>query len=218
VIVSTPRHVVRFSDLTQEEAARAVRAWAERLRATAEDARGLWPFLFLNQGAAAGASLQHSHAQLVGLPFTPPRLAAESRAFADAAACPVCEEIAGGEHRVSEANGLVAWCPARPPLSATVRIAPRAHAADWGEGVDADGVARVLRDVLGRIVRGFRAEALNVWLHQRGPGGGGRMHWHLEAVPRLGTLAGLELGSGVMAATSTQAEAAERLRAAAPDG
>ena len=65
VIVNTPRHVVRFGDLTDDEAELAGGVWADRIAAVEADPRGLWPFLFLNQGAAAGASLQHTHAQLV---------------------------------------------------------------------------------------------------------------------------------------------------------
>jgi UDPglucose--hexose-1-phosphate uridylyltransferase len=214
VVISTPRHVTRFTDLAPDEASRAVWAWSERLRAVAADRRRLWPFLFLNQGAMAGASLQHSHAQLVGLPFAPPRLVAREHAFDAAPSCPICAEIAAaGRRSVLATDDLVAWCPARPPLSAVVRVAPRDHRPDWGRDLQPDAVAAVVQGVLFRMERGFAAGALNLWLHQRRPGGGASFHWHLDAVPRLGTLAGLELGSGVIAAIHTPVEAAERLRA-----
>jgi UDPglucose--hexose-1-phosphate uridylyltransferase len=215
VVVSTPRHVIAFADLTDEEAARAAGAWWARLRAISEDPRALWPFLFLNQGAAAGASLQHSHAQLVGLPFAPPRLIAHERAFDHAAACPVCVDLAGaGPRCVAEADGLAAWYPEVPPLSGVVRIAPVVHAPDWADASVAESAGRLLRDLLGRVGRAFGAEALNLWLHERRPGGSDRFHWHLDAVPRLGTLAGLELGAGVVAVLQAPEAAAERLRAA----
>lgn len=214
-MVSTPRHVVPFWDLTDEEAARAVSAWAERLAAIGRDPRRLWPFCFLNQGAAAGASLQHSHAQLLGLPFSPPRLVARERAFTRGA-CPVCGEIAAGdpERLVFEDDGLVAWCPSAPPLSGTIRIAPRLHAPDWSDGFDPAATGRVLRAVLTRIGRAFDAPALNVWLNARRPGGPEGYHWHLELVPRLGTLAGMELGTGVIALAHAPEPVAARVRAA----
>ena len=99
VIVNTPRHVVRMGDLTDEEAELAGGAWADRIAAVEADPRGLWPFLFLNQGAAAGASLQHTHAQLVGLPLEPPRLVARERAFDEAAECPVCADLRRGRRQ-----------------------------------------------------------------------------------------------------------------------
>jgi UDPglucose--hexose-1-phosphate uridylyltransferase len=217
VIVNTPRHAGRFADLSPEEAGRAAGAWAERLAAVAGDPRELWPFLFLNQGAEAGASLEHTHAQLVGLPFVPPHLAARERAFAAARRCPVCAELTGaGERLIAEGEGLVAYVPEVPPLGGTVRIAPARHAPDWGPDVDADAIGRLVRSLLARLGAGFDAPAANLWLHQRHPGGTGRYHWHLDAVPRLGTLAGLELGAGVIAAAHAPEAVAERLREA-PD-
>ena len=213
VIVNAPRHVGRFADLTPEEAGRAVGAWAERLAAVAGDPRGLWPFLFLNQGAEAGASLEHTHAQLVGLPFAPPHLVARERAFAGAAVCPVCAEIAvAGERVVAEGEGLVAYVPEVPPLSGTVRIAPARHEPAWGPETDADAIGRLVRRLLTRLGAAFEAPSANLWLHGRRPGGTDRYHWHLDAVPRLGTLAGLELGAGVVAAAHDPGTVADRLR------
>jgi UDPglucose--hexose-1-phosphate uridylyltransferase len=215
VVVSTPRHVVPFWDLTDEEAGRAVGAWAERLGAIGGDPRRLWPFCFLNQGAAAGASLQHSHAQLLGLPFSPPRLVAREHAF-DAGGCPICAELDAGdpERLVAEEDGLVAWCPTAPPLSGAIRIAPRRHAPDWERDFDAAATGRALRGVLARIGRAFDAPAVNVWLNARRPGGAAGYHWHLEVVPRLGTLAGMELGAGVIALAHAPEPMAARVRAA----
>lgn len=215
IVVSTPRHVVSFGDLTDEEAGRAVSAWAERLRAIGADARGLCPFLFLNQGAAAGASLQHTHAQLVGLPVAPPRLVRREAAFAASSECPVCADLASADARlVCEAHGLVAWAPAVPPLSGTLRLAPRRHVPAWGDDLDVVAVGCAVRDLVRRVPDAFGVNALNLWLHQRRPGGRGPYHWHLELVPRRGTLAGLELGAGVVPLTQTPEEVAERMRAA----
>ncbi len=187
--------------------------WAERLAAVGADPRGLWPFLFLNQGAAAGASLQHTHTQIMGLPFAPPRLVARERAFEEAAVCPVCADIAGaGERLVRAGGGLVAWCPQVPPLSGTLRIAPARHAPDWAEGLDAGAVAAELVRQAAAIGDRLNAEAINMWLHQRRPGGTERFHWHIDMIPRLGTLAGLELGAGVMSVAVSSETTARRLR------
>jgi len=214
VVVGTPRHVLTFADLTDEEAARAVAAWSERLTAVAADPRGLWPFLFLNQGAGAGASLQHSHAQLVGLPLEPPRLLAREQAFAAADGCPVCADLraARPERVVLEEEGLAVWCPSPSPLTGLVRIAPVRHAPGWDAELDAGSVGRALRAVCGLMHRALGARDQNLWLHQRRPGGDGRYHWHVDAVPRVGTLAGLELGADVIPIAVDPAGAAARLR------
>ncbi len=212
VIVSTPRHVVRVGDLTDAEARDAVDGWAVRVRAVEADPRGLWPFVFLNQGAQAGASLQHSHAQAVGLPFAPPRLVARARAFIGASRCPVCAEIADlGDREVLRRDGLVAWFPRVPSLSGALRIAPEAHAPDWGEapGAALGPMLRRLADALGRAAP---TDAMNLWVHRAPPGGMDAYHWHTELVARIGTLAGLELGAGVLALTRDPSEMAARVR------
>jgi UDPglucose--hexose-1-phosphate uridylyltransferase len=215
VIVNTPRHVVRLGDLTDEEAGLAGGVWADRIAAVEADPRRLWPFLFLNQGAAAGASLQHTHTQLVGLPLEPPRLLARERAFDEARRCPVCADLqAGGDRLVAEDEGLVAWCPEVPPLTGTLRIAPAAHLADWTADPGPAAAARVLRRQTARAADRLGADAVNLWLHRPRRGGGDRFHWHADLIPRLGTLAGLELGTGVIAVAMSPAETAARLRGA----
>ncbi|MGD9696690.1 MAG: hypothetical protein AB7V42_13655 [Thermoleophilia bacterium] len=210
VVVNAARHVVRLSELTDGEAARAVAAWAGRLRAIGADPRGLWPFLFLNQGASAGASLQHTHAQIIGLPFAPPSLVAREAAFAGA--CPICAEMADpGDGLVAREDGLVAWCPPIPGLSGTVRIAPERHAPDWADEVDAAAIGRFVRRRAAEIDR-MGVEAINLWLHQRHPGGEPGFHWHLEMIARRGTLAGMELGASVIGIVHSPAELAGKLR------
>jgi UDPglucose--hexose-1-phosphate uridylyltransferase len=215
VIVNTPRHVTTLGELDDDEGARAVAGWAARLAAVAADPRGLWPFLFLNQGAAAGASLQHTHAQVVGLPFAPPRLARREDAMADTAGCAVCADIArAGERLVLADEGLVAWCPEVPPLSGTVRIAPLDHLPDWRAGVAPDALGRLLPACARAAATALGRDDLNLWLHERHPGGSARFHWHLDLLPRVGTLAGLELGAGVMTIVVAPEAAAARMRAA----
>jgi UDPglucose--hexose-1-phosphate uridylyltransferase len=217
VIVNTPRHVVRLGDLTDEEASLAGEVWAERIAAVEADPRGLWPFLFLNQGAAAGASLQHTHTQLVGLPLEPPRLLAQERAFAEASRCPVCADLAAAPDRgrlVAAEGELAAWTPEVPPLTGTLRIGPAAHLPDWTSDPGPAAAARFLRRQAAAVTELLGAEAINLWLHRGRPGGGDRYHWHVDLIPRLGTLAGLELGTGVIAVGIGPAETAARLRAA----
>lgn len=211
VVIPTSRHVVALAELTAEEMARAARVWALRLAAIAADPRGLWPFCFLNQGASAGASLQHTHAQIVGLPVAPPRLARIERTFFDAD--PIADDLAGGAARmVAEDGPMAAWCPAVPPYTGTIRIAPRTVESELHDGTDFAALGRLLLDVVTRIAAHLGAPSLNLLLHQRRPDGPKAFHWHIDLVPRVGTLAGLELGTGVIAIAQAPEVVAARLR------
>jgi len=214
VVVTTPRHVALLGRVRPGEAADALDVWAERLRVVEADRRGLWPFAFLNQGALGGASLQHTHAQVVGIPFAPPRLVERARGFAGAPRCPVCAELEDpGDRVLATAGGLVAWFPAVPSLSGALRIAPADHLPDWEERPGA-ALGPLLVRAAAAVCAAAGTDALNVWVHRAPPGGMSAYHWHLELVPRLGTLAGLELGAGVLALTRDPSELAARARAA----
>jgi UDPglucose--hexose-1-phosphate uridylyltransferase len=213
VIINSPRHVVELWELSDQEMVGAVNAWAIRERAVRDDPRGLWPFVFLNQGAAAGASLQHSHAQLIGLPFAPPLLVAREDAFARAAACPICTELADPSLALVAAAGpLRAWCPHAPPLSGAIRIAPDVHAPEW-PARPGPAIATILGPTMRALAAVVGTTAMNLWLNQRHPGGPAGFHWHIDVIPRRGTLAGMELGAGVFSLLNDPTKLAAALQA-----
>ena len=199
VVVHTPDHVRTFADVAAEDATRVAEAWRERARAAA--AAG-FPYVhaFLNEGRAAGASLAHSHSQLVWLREAPP---ATRTGHGE---CGVCTLLGGGDAlTVLERDGLVATVTPAGRVPYELLIAPTAHEA---RGFESELLPAAL-GLLGETVRALRAVEgpvpWNAWLHDTG-------HWHLEVVPRLTTLAGIELGAGIFVLTVPPEDAAERLR------
>src|SRR5438874_1748065 len=75
VIVHTPRHETSLASLDEGTFATAVAGWRERMRAQAADAS--YVHLIVNEGPDAGASLEHTHAQLYALSFVPAEVARE---------------------------------------------------------------------------------------------------------------------------------------------
>ena len=69
-----PQHVTAMAELDEEQFAAAVATWRERMRAHADAA---YVQLIVNEGGGAGASLEHTHAQLYALPFVPAAVARE---------------------------------------------------------------------------------------------------------------------------------------------
>ncbi len=63
-----------MAELDDEQFAAAVATWRERMRAHADAA---YVQLIVNEGGGAGASLEHTHAQLYALPFVPAAVARE---------------------------------------------------------------------------------------------------------------------------------------------
>jgi UDPglucose--hexose-1-phosphate uridylyltransferase len=169
-------------------------AWRRRREAGPEG----YLFACLNEGREAGASLPHSHSQLVWLDGVPPAVGGERNAGA----------ILDGT-RVLEVDGVVAISPvaAREPYE--LRIAPERPERDAFASEHLGAALRVLAEAIRRIGRVEGPVALNAWLHTGA-------WWHFELVPRLTVPASLELGAEIYVNPLPPEEAAERLRALSP--
>jgi UDPglucose--hexose-1-phosphate uridylyltransferase len=163
----------------------------------------------VNEGPAAGASLDHSHSQIVPFTEPPPVVEAQAAAFADN--CALCAALGIEDARtVRHEDGLRTIAPAWSRFAYELWIAPDAHAAEpgWFELAEAlaDAVRR-LRTVLGADL------AWNCVVYAS-PTGGAGWHWHAEVWPRLTVVASSELGAGLWINIVSPDVAAEELRAA----
>jgi UDPglucose--hexose-1-phosphate uridylyltransferase len=208
VVVHGPEHTRSLADLSPAVLELVAEAW--RLRARERREAGLVHLLALvNEGREAGASLTHSHSQLVWLPEEPPLAAAE--AGEPCRICTVIErELSEGTRVVADRDGVVLLCPWAGRMPYELLIAPVEHEVDGFDSellgtalaLAADGLRRL------RAVEGPRPA--NLWLHNGA-------HWHLELLPRLTILAGLELGAGVYLNPLAPEQAAGALREAGTD-
>ncbi len=71
VLVNAPEHVVSLAELSEERFGTAVSFWRERMRAFADESA--YVHLIVNEGPEAGASREHTHAQLYALGSSPRR-------------------------------------------------------------------------------------------------------------------------------------------------
>jgi UDPglucose--hexose-1-phosphate uridylyltransferase len=208
VVIHSPRHIRTLADLSMRELEWVVEAWQARAMAAREEG---FPYMqaLVNEGAAAGASLQHSHSQLVWLIEEPPLVVQERQTQAAEGGCVLCrvlaEELEQRIRIVSERDGLVLLCPFAGRQPYELLVAPRECESD-------PFTSNLLGSALALVAEGLRrlhvAEGtvpVNVWVHAAG-------HWHLEVVPRLTVLAGLELGAGYFVNTLAPESAAGVLR------
>jgi UDPglucose--hexose-1-phosphate uridylyltransferase len=201
VIVSSPRHHTRLIDLGAEGIAAAMAAWRQRIAAHSETASHV--HLIVNEGPLAGASLEHSHAQLYALGFVPTEVARERERFAaynertmgsHLLEDVVVEEVRRRERLVAVDDEAVLFCPwaSRSPFE--LRIVPRSAAPRFEHD---DRGAAMLHTALRALAGVFgTTPQLNLWV-RTAPRGSDEFHWHIDLVPRLASKAGFELGTGV---------------------
>jgi UDPglucose--hexose-1-phosphate uridylyltransferase len=210
VVVHSPRHVRTFADLTGREIEQVAEAWQNRAAAAKEQG---FPYLqaLLNEGRDAGASLAHSHSQLVWLEEEPPLVAQERTVQEAEGDCILCrvltEEVEQRMRIVAERDGLLLLCPFAGRQPYEMLVAPRRCSNDPFSGSELATALGLLAEGLRRLHAAEGAVPVNAWLHTGG-------HWHLEIVPRLSVLAGLELGAGYFVNTLAPESAAGVLREA----
>jgi UDPglucose--hexose-1-phosphate uridylyltransferase len=180
VVIHSPEHVRSFADLDDGQVALVAEAWSERMSGDEGEVLAL-----INEGRLAGASLPHSHSQLVWTES--PREALDD--------LPALLE----PHPVARRGDVVA---ALHPVGAgpyECLVAPEGN-----DGKLADGLVLV-RDLIRRLHAAEGIRPWNTWLHPGPP-------WHLHVVPRLTALAGIELGAGIYVNVLPPDRARERLR------
>lgn len=119
VIVESPEHVVSVSELDAIQAALLFRAYRDRLRKLGEHPNLAYGQVFKNSGAAAGASLEHSHSHLIATAVVPTQIQhemAKSMAYhLQHGRCVFCvtleQELEQGRRIVAESPHFVAFCP-----------------------------------------------------------------------------------------------------------
>jgi UDPglucose--hexose-1-phosphate uridylyltransferase len=149
-------------------------------------------FWLVNEGRAAGSSLPHSHSQLVDFKEPPPEVRDEQSAG-------VMEVLGHEELLVAEKDGVTAVVHPAGRLPYELLIAGERE-------LDLPAAVWLLRDCVARIRTVEGALPWNAWLHDG-------VHPHIEVVPRLTVMAGLELGAGIYVNSLDPSEAAARLRA-----
>lgn len=218
VIVHTPEHLSSISDLSPDQLSRAIDGWRQRASALADAA---YVHLMVNEGVAAGASLEHTHAQIYGLGLVPTVVARERERFTahntrTMGGCLLCdllqEEVRRRDRVVAVDEEAVLLAPFASRLPYELQLVPRKHAPSFAEA--STSAAALLHEGLARLRRVLgAAPPLNLWVRSA-PRGAATFHWHVDVVPRLTVLAGFELGTGMSVNIVAPERAAVELREA----
>lgn len=215
VIVNSPAHVTAMAELDEEQFAAAVETWRQRMRAHADAS---YVQLIVNEGGGAGASLEHTHAQLYALDFVPAAVARERErvgAYAERTqggsllGDVLVEEVRRQERLVAIDDEAALICPwaSRSPFE--LRVIPRTAAASFAD--DTVGAA-MIRAALRLLAERFGGSPeLNLWV-RTAPRGAEHFHWHVDVAPRLSIKAAFEFATGVDIDTYAPERAAADLR------
>ena len=150
-------------------------AFRERVQDLKQDRRFRYIIIFKNHGAAAGASLDHSHSQLIALPIVPREVRDEVDGarvhFQTKERCVFCDivrqETADGRRLIAENADMVAVAPYAPRFPFETWILPRRHQSLFEDAPRHEyaSLARLLGDILRRMNKALRLPPYNLLIH-----------------------------------------------------
>jgi UDPglucose--hexose-1-phosphate uridylyltransferase len=208
VIIETPRHVASLSQLTEDEARLLLLAYRDRLVALQRNRDYAYALVFKNVGPEAGASLEHSHSQIMATPMVPVQIereiASAQRLHADNRRCFFCEmiehELSEDERVVATSEQFIAICPFASRMPYEIWVLPRRHASHFECQPDEQlaELAQFVQKAVAKLESVHQTPAYNFFLHTA-PFDTSPLrhyHWHIEIFPRLTITAGFEWGTG----------------------
>ncbi|MBU1044390.1 MAG: galactose-1-phosphate uridylyltransferase [Candidatus Omnitrophica bacterium] len=225
VIIETSDHQKDIADLSNEEVSKIIFAYKQRFLDLKQDSRFQYILIFKNHGQSAGASLEHSHSQLIALPIVPKKMKEALRGaekyYGFKERCVYCDiidqELESGDRLICENKNFVAFCPFASCTPFEIWILPKKHVSHFyriSEDFICDFSA-MLKDVLWRLKKILTDPPFNFIIntapiqHEQELG---FYHWHMQILPKLTRVAGFEWGTGFYINPSPPEQTAKLLR------
>jgi UDPglucose--hexose-1-phosphate uridylyltransferase len=224
VIIESPRHLISMAELSEENIREVFWAYRDRIVDHKKDPRLVHGMMFKNVGAAAGASLEHTHSQLIVTPIVPISVWEEMTGalefFNYRGRCIFCDiisqELETESRIVLDSPYFTAFCPFASRFPFETWIVPKVHSSHF-ENIPkpaVDDLGAALRSVLLKLETALNFPPYNYIIHTA-PFDHQELahyHWHLEIIPRVTKMAGFEWGTGFYINPVPPEEAARQLR------
>ncbi len=225
VLIETPRHGHTWFDGDETVIRDTLLAARARVLDLKKDTRFKYIMVFKNFGPTAGASLSHSHSQLIALPVVPLRVQEEiegARAhFARKERCIFCDiiqyESETDRRLLAENEHFIVLAPYAPRFSFELAVYPKRHEPAFESTPDNElaSLGAILNETLGRAGRLLNRPDYNLIIHNAPCQNsvGDFFHWHIEFMPVLARVAGFEWGTGFYINPISPEESVQELKA-----
>lgn len=224
VVVETPDHNEVFSELPPEKMISVFYAFRDRIVDLSKDPRFKYVMVFKNYGRAAGASLEHSHSQIVALPILPRMIVSELAGSLSyhkyKERCVFCDiirqEVKEESRVVCQNDHFITITPYAPRSPFEMWILPKRHSSAFRNQDESSfhALAAIFSETMWRLNNCIPGVPYNFVLHTA-PIRSEPMehyHWHFEIMPKLTKFAGFEWGSGFYINPTPPEDAAKFLR------
>ncbi len=232
IVIEANQHIANMSDLSEEQVAKVITCYIDRIVDLEKDKRFKYVLVFKNHGwIAGGGRVKHSRSQLIATPVNPKRVKEElvgARQYYDYhERCVFCDlikqELESKDRLILDIDGFIAITPFAARFPFEIWILPKKHSSDFinigtQERLE---LGRMMKRILMKLKVGLNDPPYNYILHtapfRRQKVGHWRSidndyHWHIEIMPRLTKVAGFEWGTGFYICPLPPEETAKFLR------
>lgn len=203
IVVETPKHGVELHELSLEHLISIIDIYIDRFHALKKIDGVRYVSIFKNSGGKAGASIAHSHSQIIAMPVIPPKIEAESLGMTHyltlAGNCPYCDIIKserGGPRVIAEDEHFFVLAPFASESPFGAWFIPKRHfcCIDQMQENEKESLARLLRPVLKKLTD---ADIAYNFYFQNSLENENH-HMVLKLAPRPNVWGGLELATGII--------------------
>jgi UDPglucose--hexose-1-phosphate uridylyltransferase len=208
VIIECPQNETNLARLSVDHIREVLWVYRDRLVDLRRDHRLVHGLIFKNKGTLAGASLEHSHSQLIVSPIVPITIQEELEGseayfryrgrsiFSDM----IQQEIATDSRVVLDSPHFLVICPFASRFPFETWILPKQHSSHF-ENITRGAIEDlgiVLKQTLRKLEFALDDPPYNFVIHTAPFDHQDLPHfvWHIELFPRLTRVAGFEWGSG----------------------
>lgn len=205
VVIESPVHSVNLSDLSPAQVGEVLLACKKRIEQLRICDSIKYVQVFKNHGASAGASMSHSHSQMIALPIVPPTVSARLESMAEhykqTGKCSLCD-IQPNELLIDESAHFISLVPFAATFAFEIWIIPRDHSSHFHEidsekAIDLGGLLKLM---LLKMSLQLNNPPFNLLIHtspfQDYPSYAPSTHWFLQIAPHLSGVGGFEIATG----------------------
>ncbi|MBI4655042.1 MAG: galactose-1-phosphate uridylyltransferase [Nitrospirae bacterium] len=224
VIIESPDHEAALTSISLKSVEDVLWAYYYRILDLKKDLRFKYVVVFKNEGDLAGASLEHTHSQLIALPIVPKQVVEEiegaKKYYELKERCIFCDiirqEMKSSVRAISENKDYISLSPFAPRSPFETWILPKKHQSAFQPDGNFPMLAEILQRTIKQIDKVLDRPPYNMMLHISPfhDEANEYYHWHIEIMPKLTKIAGFEWGSGFYINPTPPEEAAKFMREA----
>ncbi len=200
VLIETPEHDKEFHELSQKQLELCFKIMIERYKYLLKKKETVYVTVFKNKGKMAGASLGHTHSQIIASPLFPKKISekmlAAEKYYHSEQRCPYCDIIKSEKKKkqrvVAENSEFIAICPYASTWPYETWLFPKKHVHDISclNKSQLECMIKMLKNILKKYTELFGDLPYHI-VYNSFPESD-FWHFHVEIFPKLKIYGGFE--------------------------